>query len=57
MRSSNTVRSIKKLSGALVGIPPRHINFQFPESMPKYFYAENATATTFFAMLSGFSTW
>ena len=54
MRSSNTVKSIKKLSGALVGIPPRHINFQFPDSIPKYFYAGNATATTFFAMLSGF---
>ena len=35
MRSSNTVKSIKKLSGALVGIPPRHINFQFPDSIPK----------------------
>ncbi|BAP13045.1 MAG: metal hydrolase [Alcanivorax borkumensis] len=54
MRSSNPVKSIKKLSGALVGIPPRHINFSFPENMPKYFYAGNATATTFFAMLSGF---
>lgn len=56
MRSSNMVnmKSIKKLSGALVGIPPRHINFRFPESMPKYFYGGNATATTFFAMLSGF---
>ena len=54
MRSSKTVKNIKKLSGAVVGIPPRHINFAFPESMPKYFYAGNATATTFFAMLSGF---
>lgn len=42
------------LNGASVGIPPRHIDFRFPETMPKYFYAGNATATTFFAMLSGF---
>lgn len=42
------------LNGASVGIPPRHINFVFPDSMQKYFYAGNATATTFFAMLSGF---
>ena len=30
MRSSKTVKNIKKLSGAVVGIPPRHINFAFP---------------------------
>lgn len=42
------------LNGASVGIPPRHIDFNFPQSTPKYFYAGNATATTFFAMLSGF---
>src|SRR5690606_37931981 len=44
----------KPMNGASVGIPPRHIDFQLPETMPKYFYAGNATATTFFAMLSGF---
>jgi len=54
MKKSSTVTAIKKLTGAMVGIPPRHIDFRFPESMPKYFYAGNATATTFFAMLSGF---
>jgi predicted metal-dependent hydrolase len=54
MESSSNVSKLKKLTGAMVGIPPRHINFRFPESMPKYFYAGNATATTFFAMLSGF---
>lgn len=48
----STVR--RRLTGALVGIPPRHINFRLPTSSPKYFYADNATATTFFAMLSGF---
>lgn len=54
MKKSSTVTAIRKLTGAMVGIPPRHIDFRFPESMPKYFYAGNATATTFFAMLSGF---
>jgi uncharacterized protein len=44
----------RRLTGVLVGIPPRHINFRIPTSSPKYFYAGNATATTFFAMLSGF---
>ena len=53
MKKSSTVTAIRKLTGAMVGIPPRHIDFRFPESMPKYFYAGNATATTFFAMLSG----
>ena len=54
MKKSSTVTAIRKLTGAMVGIPPRHIDFRFPESMPKYFYGGNATATTFFAMLSGF---
>lgn len=54
MKKSNAVTTIKRLSGATVGIPPRHIDFRFPESVPKYFYGGNATATTFFAMLSGF---
>ena len=54
MKSSSTVTKLKKLTGAMVGIPPRHIDFRFPDSMPKYFYGGNATATTFFAMLSAF---
>jgi predicted metal-dependent hydrolase len=45
---------MKKLTGAMVGIPPRHIEFRFPESVPRYFYGGNATATIFFAMLSAF---
>lgn len=49
-----TAKANTTLSGASVGIPPRHIDFVFPEAMRKYFYAGNATATTFFAMLSGF---
>ena len=51
MVSTNTDNVMK--GGASVGIPPRHIDFQFPKTMSKYFYADNATATTFFAMLSG----
>ena len=47
-------KASNSLNGASVGIPPRHIDFSFPQSIPKYFYAGNATATTFFAMLSGF---
>lgn len=53
MTTSSTVTDVKRLTGAMVGIPPRHIDFDFPESIPKYFYGGNATATTFFAMLSG----
>lgn len=51
MTSTNTHDALK--GGASVGIPPRHMDFQFTETMPKYFYANNATATAFFAMLSG----
>ena len=50
MTSKNTDKVLK--GGASVGIPPRHMDFQFSETMPKYFYANNATATIFFAMLS-----
>jgi len=48
--SSNKVR---RLAGASVGIPPRHLDFQIPEA-PRYFLANNATATTFIAVLSAF---
>ena len=44
----------RKLSGATVGIPPRHIEFRVQHSAPRYFYGDNATASLFFAMLSGF---
>lgn len=54
MTSSVTSIVKKKLTGAKVGIPPRHINFNIPESTPRYFYSDNATATLFFAMLSAF---
>lgn len=42
----------RKPAGASVGIPPRQVDFRFPEDSPRYFYANNATATMFFAMLS-----
>lgn len=51
---TNTNNVSKRLKGESVGIPPRHVDFHFPESTPKYFYDNNATATIFFAMLSGF---
>ncbi|MCH8498155.1 MAG: metal-dependent hydrolase [Marinobacter sp.] len=42
----------RKLSaGARVGIPPRQLKFQVPDA-PRYFLANNATATTFIAVLS-----
>lgn len=43
----------RKLTGASVGIPPRHVDFSMAEDSPRYFYGNNATATMFFAMLSG----
>jgi len=51
---TTVAKTSNSLNGASVGIPPRHIDFNFPQNIPKYFYAGNATATTFFAMLSGF---
>jgi len=45
-------RPARKLAGTTVGIPPRQMDFSLPASMPRYFYADNATATMFFAMLS-----
>lgn len=51
---TTAAKTSNNLNGASVGIPPRHIDFNFSQSIPKYFYAGNATATTFFAMLSGF---
>ncbi|KAF0804498.1 MULTISPECIES: metal-dependent hydrolase [Alcanivoracaceae] len=54
LKKRTSAKTSNVLNGASVGIPPRHINFQFPNTTPKYFYADNATATTFFAMLSGF---
>jgi predicted metal-dependent hydrolase len=45
-------KKTRKPAGASVGIPPRQVDFRFPEDTPRYFYANNATATLFFAMLS-----
>lgn len=44
----------RKLGGASVGIPPRQLNFRLPDEPPRYPVANNATATTFIAVLSGF---
>lgn len=52
MTAATTVKSPRKLAGATVGIPPRQMDFQFPDHAPRYIYDNNATATTFFAVLS-----
>jgi len=43
----------RRLAGASVGIPPRQLNFRIPAA-PRYFLDNNATATTFIAVLSAF---
>lgn len=43
-----------RLKGADVGIPPRQLDFAIPESMPRWAFDDNATATCFLAMLSAF---
>lgn len=45
--------NVRRLAGASVGIPPRHLDFRMPQA-PRYFLADNATATTFLAVLSAF---
>ncbi len=47
-------QTARKLAGASVGIPPRQLDFRIPEDAPRYPVANNATATTFIAVLSGF---
>lgn len=44
----------RSLTGAQVGIPPRHIDFQFPRSADRYFfYDNNALASLLFVVFSG----
>lgn len=45
-------KEARKLAGASVGIPPRHMDFSHLAKTPRYFYRDNATITTFLAMLS-----
>lgn len=42
----------RKLAGARVGMPPRHVDFRFPEDT-RYAFDDNAMATAFLAVLSG----
>src|SRR5690554_6690848 len=49
----STTNESRRLAGASVGIPPRHLDFQIPQA-PRYFLGDNATATTFIAVLSAF---
>jgi predicted metal-dependent hydrolase len=52
MSSHNT--AARALSGSQVGIPPRHINFQFPEKADRYFfYDQNPLASLMFVVFSG----
>lgn len=46
-------RQARKPAGTMVGIPPRQLDFVYPQSAPRYFFYNNATATLFFAVLSG----
>ena len=41
-------------AGARVGIPPRMMRFEFPESAPRYPLADSAAATALIAVLSAF---
>lgn len=42
------------LSGAQVGIPPRHMDFRFPEAADRYFFFDNnPLASLLFVVLSG----
>lgn len=45
--------STRKLAGTTVGIPPRQMDFVQPTHAARYFFYNNATATLFFAVLSG----
>lgn len=44
----------QRLAGATVGIPPRQVSFKMPNKKKRYAVDNNATATLFLAMLSGF---
>lgn len=47
-------REAKRLSGASVGIPPRHMSFAFPADADRFcFYDGNALASSLFAVFSG----
>lgn len=44
----------RALTGAQVGIPPRHMNFRFPETAERYFaFNNNALASQLFVVFSG----
>lgn len=46
--------SARLLSGAQVGIPPRHMSFDFPADAERYFFYDgNPLASLFFVVLSG----
>lgn len=49
---SEMQKEARKSAGASVGIPPRHMDFSHLARTPRYFYRDNATITTFLAMLS-----
>lgn len=44
----------RRLPGARAGIPPRHIDFKFPEQAPRHFFFDgNPAASSIFAVFSG----
>lgn len=47
-------RPTRLLSGAQVGIPPRHMQFEFPADTPRYFFYDgNPLASLMFVVFSG----
>jgi predicted metal-dependent hydrolase len=44
----------RKLRGADVGIPPRQLDFELTDKMPRWIFGDNRTATTYLAVLSAF---
>ena len=44
----------RRLRGADVGIPPRQLDFQLSDKMPRWIFGDNRTATTYLTVLSAF---
>jgi uncharacterized protein len=53
LNTKSSPTTTRKLAGTQVGIPPRQMDFVPPTHAPRYFFYNNATATLFFAVLSG----
>ncbi|PTQ90958.1 hypothetical protein C8N29_10127 [Agitococcus lubricus] len=53
LNTKSSPTTTRKLAGTQVGIPPRQMDFVPPTHAARYFFYNNATATLFFAVLSG----